>query len=35
MLKNSIDAFIGGNPELAKEVILTDDMVDKLNAENH
>jgi phosphate transport system protein len=35
MLKNSIDAFIGGNPELAKEVILTDDIVDKLNAENH
>ncbi len=35
MLKNSIDAFIGGNPELAKEVILTDDVVDKLNAENH
>jgi len=35
MLKNSIDAFIGGNPELAKEVILTDDVVDKLNTENH
>ena len=35
MLKNSIDAFIGGNPELAKEVIKTDDIVDKLNAENH
>lgn len=35
MLKNAIDAFIGGNPELAKEVILTDDVVDKLNAENH
>ena len=35
MLKNSIDAFIGGNPELAKEVILTDDIVDKLNTENH
>lgn len=35
MLKNSIDAFIGSNPELAKEVILTDDVVDKLNAENH
>jgi phosphate transport system protein len=35
MLKNSIDAFIGANPELAKEVILTDDVVDKLNAENH
>jgi phosphate transport system protein len=35
MLKNSIDAFIGGNPELAKEVILADDVVDKLNGENH
>ena len=35
MLKNSIDAFIGSNPELAKEVILTDDVVDNLNAENH
>jgi len=35
MLKNAIDAFIGGNPVLAKEVILTDDIVDKLNAENH
>lgn len=35
MLKNSIDSFIGGNPELAKEVILTDDVVDRLNAENH
>lgn len=35
MLKNSIDAFIGGNPELAKEVIISDDIVDKLNVENH
>jgi len=35
MLKNSIDAFIGGNPELAKEVILADDIVDRLNTENH
>ena len=35
MLKNSIDAFIGSNPELAKKVIKTDDVVDKLNAENH
>lgn len=35
MLKNSIDAFIGGNPELAREVILADNVVDKLNAENH
>ena len=35
MLKNSIDAFINGNPEIAKDVIKTDDIVDKLNAENH
>lgn len=35
MLKNSIDAFIGSNPELAKEVILTDDIVDRINSENH
>lgn len=35
MLKNSIDSFITANPELAKEVIITDDVVDKLNSENH
>jgi phosphate transport system protein len=35
MLKNSVDAFISGNPELAKDVIKTDDIVDKLNTENH
>jgi phosphate transport system protein len=35
MLKNAIDSFIGANPELAKEVILTDDVVDRLNSENH
>lgn len=35
MLKNSIDAFINGNPEIAKDVIKTDDIVDKLNAENY
>ena len=35
LLKNSIDAFIGENAELAKKVILADDLVDKLNAENH
>ena len=35
MLKNSIDAFINGNPEIAKDVIKTDDIVDKLNTENH
>lgn len=35
MLKNALDAFIIGNAELAKKVILSDDIVDKLNAENH
>ena len=35
MLKNAIDAFISGNAELAKKVLLADDIVDKLNAENH
>ncbi len=35
MLKNSIDAFIGGNAELAKKVILSDDIIDKMNADNH
>lgn len=35
MLKNAIDAYINGNPELAKSVIYDDAQVDKLNAENH
>ena len=35
MLKNAIDAFISGDAELAKKVLLADDIVDKLNAENH
>lgn len=35
MLKNAIDAYINGNPELAKSVIYDDGEVDKLNAENH
>ncbi len=35
MLKNSIDAFIGSNPVLAKEVILADDIIDNLNGENY
>lgn len=35
MLKNAIDSFINANPELAKEVILADDVVDRLNTENH
>lgn len=35
MLKNSIDSFIGENAELARQVILSDDKIDQLNAENH
>ncbi len=35
MIKNAIDSFIEGNPELAKKVIETDDRVDDLNAQNH
>jgi len=35
MLKNAIDSYINGNAELAKKVIISDDQVDKLNAENH
>ena len=35
MLKNAIDAFISGDAELAKKVLLADDIVDRLNAENH
>lgn len=35
MLKNAIDAYINGNPELAKSVIHDDGEVDKLNSENH
>jgi len=35
MLKNSIDAFIGGNAELAKKVILSDDIIDKMHEDNH
>lgn len=35
MLKNAIDAFVIHNAELAKKVIVSDDIVDKLNAENH
>jgi phosphate transport system protein len=35
MLKNAIDAFIEGNPELAKKVIVSDDIVDQMNADNH
>lgn len=35
MLKDSIDAFISGNADLAKKVIIADDIVDNLHAENH
>jgi phosphate transport system protein len=35
MLKDSIDSFINSNAELAKKVIVADDRLDKLNAENH
>ncbi|GMU97187.1 MULTISPECIES: phosphate signaling complex protein PhoU [Ignavibacterium] len=35
MLKNALDAYINGNAELAKKVIIADDKVDSLNAENH
>lgn len=35
VLKNAIDAYINGNAELAKKVIISDDKIDKLNAENH
>jgi len=35
ILKNAIDAYIGGNAEMAKNVIKTDDQIDELNAENH
>jgi len=35
MLKNAIDSFITENAELAKKVIFSDDIIDKMNAENH
>jgi phosphate transport system protein len=35
MLKNTIDAFITENADLAKEVILSDETIDTMNAENH
>lgn len=35
MLKNAIDAYINGNADLAKKVIIADDKVDSLNSENH
>lgn len=35
MLKNAIDSFIEEDAELAKKVILSDDIIDKMNADNH
>src|SRR5690606_15113600 len=35
MLKNSIDAFIEEDAGLSKNVILSDDIIDNMNAENH
>ena len=35
MLKNTIDSFITENADLAKEVILSDEIIDKMNTENH
>lgn len=35
MLKNAIDSFIIGDADLAKKVILDDEIVDRLNADNH
>jgi phosphate transport system protein len=35
VLKNAIDAFIEGNAELAKKVIISDDIIDRMNADNH
>jgi phosphate transport system protein len=35
MLKDAIDAYIGGNEALAKTVIAADDNLDQLNADNH
>ena len=35
MLKNAIDAFILPDAELAKKVILSDDLIDKMNTDNN
>ena len=35
MLKNTIDSFITENADLAREVILSDEVIDRMNAENH
>lgn len=35
MLKNSIDSFINGDPKIIEKVIQSEEMLDKLNIENH
>lgn len=35
MIRNAIDAFIENNPELAKKVIETDNIIDNYNSENY
>ena len=35
MLKNAIDAFINGDPKTAEKVIQSEELLDKLNVENH
>jgi len=35
MLKNAIDSFIESNAELAKKVIISDDIIDNMNSDNH
>ena len=35
MLKDSIDSYIGGNETLARSVIEADDVLDKMNFDNH
>lgn len=35
MMRDSLDAYINGNADLARKVIEDDDKMDKLNSENH
>jgi phosphate transport system protein len=35
MLKNAIDAFINGDPKIAEKVIHSEELLDRLNVENH
>jgi len=35
MLKNAIDSFINGDPKIIEKVIQSEEMLDKLNIENH